>query len=333
MSDIQTPVSYLPPPPMEPPAPPAPRRRPGMVVGAIVLVLALVAGATVFALTRGEGSAAAQPLALAFTEGDSTSYAIHMTMDGTVSSDLLGDLPMKMDMSEVVTWKVTNVDQDGVATVQVTIDEMSGSVDGTSIPSTATDLPPIEIKIAPDGRILSAAGFALGGAEQTQGFGFPGMGQLTPILPDGGEAVAPGDTWSKHFSQDFPFGHGTIEYTAESTYDRNETVNGRDAAVIVTHMTVPMDFTVEMKDLLDAASGSGFDASGLTGADALANASIGYRGTGTITQTSYVDLAAKELLKSDSSGDFDISMNIAGIPGFDGAITFNGTFTQSLEVR
>jgi hypothetical protein len=303
-----------------------------VVVGGIALVLVLIAGATVFALSRGEGSAAAQPLALSFTEGDSTSYAIHMTMDGTLSSDLLGDLPMKMEIGEVVTWKVTSVDQDGVATIQVTIDEMTGSVDGTAIPSTSTDLPPIEIQIAPDGRILSAAGFALGGAEQTQGIGFPGMGQLTPILPDDGQAVAPGDTWTKHFSQDFPFGQGTIEYTAESRYDRNETVNGQEAAVIVTHMSVPMDFTVEMKDLLDAA-GSDLGASGLSGADALANASIGYQGTGTITQTSFVDLAAKELLKSESSGDFDISMTIAGVPGFEGALGFNGTFTQTLEVR
>jgi hypothetical protein len=302
-----------------------------MVAGGIALILALVAGATVFVLAQGGSSAEAQPLALSFTEGQSQSYAIGMTMDGQVSSDLLGDMPMQMDLDEVVTWKVTAVDQDGVATIEMSVDQMSGSMNGMLIPSTASELPPVEIQIAPDGRILSAGGFALG-AEQTQGFGFPGMGQLTPILPDEGATVAPGDTWDKHFSQDFPFGDGAIEYTATSTYDRNETVNGRDAAVIVTQMTVPMDFTMDFKDLLDAAGGD-LGAAGATGIDAIADASIAYSGTGTFRQTSFVDLAAKELLRSESSGDFDITMQISGMPGFEGGIAFTGTFTQRVEVR
>jgi hypothetical protein len=56
------------------------------------------------------------------------------------------------------------------------------------------------------------------------------MGQLTPLLPDEGEMVAVGDSWEKSFSQEFPFGEGTIEFTATSTYERDETVNGREAA-------------------------------------------------------------------------------------------------------
>ncbi len=256
MSDPLATASHLPPPPptIVFGTPKPPRRRPAVVAGGIALVLALVAGATVFVLARGNTSAEAQPLALAFTEGQSQSYAIGMTMDGQVSSDLIGDMPMQMAMDEVVSWTVTSVDRDGVATIEMSVDQMSGSMNGTQIPSPAVEMPPIEIRIAPDGRVLSAGGFALG-AEQTQGFGFPGMGQLTPILPDDGVAVAPGDSWDKHFSQEFPYGDGAIEYTATSTYDRNETVNGRDAAVIVTNMTVPMDFTMDFKDLLDAAGG------------------------------------------------------------------------------
>src|SRR4029453_6150055 len=108
------------------------------------------------------------------------------------------------------------------------------------------------IQIASDGRVLSAGGLSLGGAGQTQGFGFPGMGQLTPILPDDGDAGSVGDTWDKEFSQDFPFGDGTIEYSATSTYLRNETVDGREAAVIQTQMTVPIDLTLDLAKLLDA---------------------------------------------------------------------------------
>ncbi len=334
MSDPLAPVSYLPPPPPLEPTAPAPRRRPRLVVGSVAVVLALVAGAGALVLTQGGGSADARPLALSFTPGRSESYAIHMTMQGQITSDLMGDIPMDLGMDEVVTWKVTSVDADGVATVEMTVDEMSATMDGVEMPSAAGATPPVELVIAPDGRILSAGGLALGGAGQTQGFGFPGMGQLTPILPDDGAAVAPGDTWDKHFSQDFPFGHGSIEYTATSTYERNDTVNGRDAAVIATDMTVPMDFTLDFEELLKA-MGDELEASGATGIDMLSAASMAYSGTGTIRQTSFVDLGANELLKTESTGDFDISMEITGLAdlGLGGAIGFTGTFTQSMERR
>jgi hypothetical protein len=327
--------------PIVPPPPPAPevpaRRRTGVVAGAVVVALALVAGAVAFVLLRDGSSAQARPLALRFTEGQSETYTIHQTMQGQVGSDMAGDatmsfdMPMDMDMTQVLTWEVTSVDDDGVATVQVGVSEMSGSVNGMEMPASAGTVPPVEIQIAPDGRVVSAGGFALGGAGQTQGFGFPGMSQLTPILPDDGEAVAPGDSWDKEFSQDFPFGDGTISYTASSTYDRNESVGGREAAVIVTHMSVPMDFTMDFAEMLDA-FGDDLGAAGATGLDQLAGASIAYSGQGDITQTSFVDLQAEELLRSESSGEFDIAMEYGGMPGFEGTMSFVGTFTQEVEV-
>jgi hypothetical protein len=302
-----------------------------MVIGAIVVALVLVAGAVGFVLLRDESSAQARPLALRFTEGDSQTYTIHQTMQGDISSDLIGEMPMDMDMTQVVTWEVTSVDGDGLATIEVGVSEMSGSVNGMPMPDTAGTVPPVEIVIAPDGRVVSAGGLALGGAGQTQGFGFPGMGQLTPILPDGDQAVAPGDTWDKEFSQDFPFGEGTISYTASSTYERNETVDGREAAVIVTEMAVPMDFTMDFSELIDS-FGDDLGATGATGLAQLEEASVAYSGRGDFTQTSYVDLDAEELLRMDSSGDFDIQMTFGGIAGFDGTMAFAGTFTQEMEV-
>jgi hypothetical protein len=235
-------------------------------------------------------------------------------------------------MSEVVTWEVASVDADGTATIEVSVSEMSGSVNGMSIPAEASAVPPVEIVVAADGRILSAGGMNLGGMGGGQGFGFPGMGQLTPILPDGGEPVAPGDTWEKHFSQDFPYGDGTIQIDSTSTYDRNETVNGVDAAVIVTKLAIPMDFTMNMLDLIDSL-GEDAGAAGATGIAALGNASVDYSGNASFTQTSYVDLTAKQLLRTQSTGDFDITMTFAQLAGFDGAMTLNGTFTQEMERR
>jgi len=328
----------IPPPPEPDRSPPAPRRRrTGPIAIAIGVVVALVAGATVLALTQ-RGSAEAQPLALSFTEGQEQTYEIHLTMDGQISSALIGDQPFSMDMTQVVNWNVVTVDEDGTATIEVAVSEMSGSINGDEIPSTPT--PPVEIVIAPDGRVVSAGGFdlgALGGAGQTQGTGLPGMGQLTPILPDGGEAVAPGDSWEKNFSQELPFESGTIEYTASSTYDRNETVNGREAAVIVTDFAVPFDLSIDFADVIE---GVGSELSGLTGpgaAEELSDASIAIGGRATTTQTSYVDLQAEELLRTNSRGRFEMSMRLSGIPelGATGPVEFDfsGTFTQELELR
>jgi hypothetical protein len=332
MSQPDLPQAW-PPPPITAEPPPLRPRRTGMLVLAIGIVVALVAGMAAFAITRGE-SAEAQPLVLAFTDGDERTYEIHQTMDARISSPAFGDEPIRMDLTQVLGWKVLSVDADGVATIEVTVSELHGNLNGDEIP--AGPIPPIEVEIAPDGRILSAGGLSLGGAGLPQGFGFPGMEQLTPILPDEGDEVAVGATWEKVFSQAFPFGEGTIEFTASSVYERNEIVNGREAAVIVTDMAVPLDLTLSFAELLEALGPELAGATGSEDLDALGDAAIDVGGQGTVTQTSSVDLQAEELLAMQSRGRFDVSMAFSGIPGLDGSsadIGFTGTFTQDLELR
>src|SRR5262245_8274627 len=325
----------LPPPPDGPQAQPEPQpRRRWIVPLAIGVAVVLIAGVAWFAINRGD-TAEAQPLALSFTQGQEQTYVIDTTMDAQMSSDAFGDQQLQMDLSETVTWKVTSVDQDGTASIEVTVTDLRGSLNGEPVP--AQEIPPLEMVIAPDGRVLSAGGIAFGGAPDSQGFGFPGMEQLTPILPDQGEKVSVGDTWEKTFSQDFPFGDGTVEFTASSTYARNETVNGQEAAVIQTEMSVPLDLTIDLSELLEAL---GPELSGATGGPGdlgeLGDASISYGGQGSLSQTSWVDLGAQELLRTKTNGDFDIDLGFEGIPGIGDApvdIAFTGTFTQSLDIR
>jgi hypothetical protein len=335
MSQISTPQVPMPaPPPAPEPEAEAPKRRRGITALAVAVVLVVVAGLVAFAITRSD-TAEAQPLALSFTQGEERTYDVHQTMDANISSSLFGDEPLAMDVTQVVGWKVVSVDDSGTATIEVTVSDMSGTVNGTEVPSTPAT-PPIEIRIAADGRVLSAGGLSLGGAGETQGFGFPGMGQLTPILPDGGEAVSVGDTWDKEFSQDFPFGEGTIDFSATSTYVRNETVNGREAAVIETEMSVPIDATLDLAEVLDALGPEITGSTGAAGLEQLGDGSIAYVGGGTFTQTSFVDLDARELLKTQSRGRFDISMTFEGIPGLaegSAEMSFAGSFTQGLELR
>jgi len=340
MSDEQNPQQPrfmpLPPPPVAAPtasppgatveAPPR-RRKTGLIVGAIVVALALLGGLIAFNAIGGDkGSASAQPLALVFTQGQTETYTIHMTMDGKMDAGemLGGSQPIVMDVSEKVTWEVASVDADGVATVNVTVDEMTGTLNGIAIPDAAPSTPSVQMQIAPDGRILSAGGMSF--ADQTGGAGFPGMGQMTPLLPDG--PVQPGDTWTKDFSQDVPFGEGTIEFTSTSTLERYEDVDGVNAAVVTTEYTVPMDFTIDFGKLLDAMAGT----EGMpTGATGLAGAQIAYGGSGKIHQTAWVDPEEKQMLKMTSTGSFDMTMAFTGLDVFEGqTIGFTGDFTEDL---
>jgi len=334
-STHQQPTMPPPPPPREASpstdafrAGPGPKRRPtGLLVGALVVALVVIAGIAGLSVLGGDGeSASAQPLALAFTPGQSETYTMHMTMDGSMSAGELlgGDQPLVMDVTQVVTWETASVDEDGVATITVTVDSMSGSVNGMEIPATASATPSVEIQVAPDGRILSAGGMSFAGIEQTGGASFPGMGQMTPLLPDG--PVEPGDSWSKDFSQEVPFGEGTIEFTATSTLERYEDVAGVNAAVITTEYAVPMDFTVDFGELLGAV--------GATGSGELAgfeDASIAYGGQGSFEQTAWVDTEADQMLMMTSSGSFDMTMAFEGLEIFEGqSISFEGDFTQEL---
>lgn len=334
MSVTQMPQPSLPPPP-EPLHAQPPKRRSALVAVAIGVVAALVAGIAAFAITRGD-SAEAAPLALSFELGQKQTYRIHQTMNAKISSALTGAQPFAMDMSQTVSWNVVSVDPDGTATIEVLVSDVSGTVNGAAIPS--SPVPPVQIVIAPDGRVISAGGFnlgALGDVGGAPGSGLPGMGQLTPILPD--HPVAPGDTWEKTFSQELPFGAGKVEYSTSSTYDRNETVNGREAAVITTDFTMPLDLSVDLADVIGGLGSQLSGSTGAVGASGLGDAQITIGGRAAMSQTSYVDLKAEELLRTNSRGRFDMSMSLSGIPelGQAGPVDMDlaGTFTQELELR
>jgi hypothetical protein len=309
------------------PAPPR-RRATSVVVGAVVAV-ALLGGTATYFLLRSEPATSGgtqTPLALAFDRGDETTYDIHISMNGSIDLGTVGEQPLDVDMRESVGWKVLRVNDDGVATVQVSVEEMSGTANGQPMPPTAAGQS-MTLRVTRDGQILDANGLSFGSTGGTGLGGFPGMDQVTPILPD--HEVAPGDEWDKHFSQSFPFGDGKIEYTAHSTFDRYDTVDGVRAAVVTTSYTVPLDFSIDLGDLAKAFGGSsGGQLSGLGGHDA----TIEYGGSGTFTQTSWLDLAAKAMVRTTSNGDFDMTMSFPGLEEQLGTGDFAMSATFSMEM-
>jgi hypothetical protein len=305
---------------------PARRRRPAAVVAA-VLALALVAGGGTYAFLR-TGSAPTGPpttLLLSFDRGDETRYDIHMTMDGSVDLGAMGEQPLNVDMTQSVGWKVVEVDDEGVATVRISVDGVTGSANGVPLPADAAGRS-MTLRVAQDGQIVDGNGLGFG-ATGSSGFGgFPGMDQVTPILPD--HEVAPGDEWDKHFSQAFPFGGGTIEYTAHSRFERYERVGGVRAAVVDTAYTVPLDFSIDLGDLAKAMGEGTGGLPGLGGKDL----TMTYGGSGTFDQTSWLDLDGRQLLRSTSRGDFDMTISFPGLQAQLGTDGFHMEATFSLEM-
>ena len=335
MSDLMMPPAPPPAPsPLGPTTTPRPRR--GLVLGAAVAAMLVLVGAVAFVATQGD-EAEAGPLTLSFTAGETHRYRIDQTMDLTVGGDALGaeERSLLLELEQVVAWSVTDVDDEGVATIRVDVEDVNGSVNGMPAPPSGP-LPPIELRIAPDGRVLSIGGPALGGTpiDLTRGglgqlFDVPGSNQVTPLLPPDGDA-RPGDTWETSISQDVPFGDGTVELEATSRYDRDEEVDGATAAVIETGSNVTADIAFAVADLAELFGGAGALPTGATGLAAVADAAMTYGGTVATTQTSWLDLEARELVRMESSGEMDLEMEISGVPGSSGTITVSGTYDQAL---
>jgi hypothetical protein len=299
----------------------APGRSWKRVAVVLITVVALAGGAFVYLSMNRSPSGTA--LALSLTPGTTYRYSMHMGMNGTISAGA-ASLPFKGDFTEVFSWKVTSINPQGVATVDLTVESIAGTVNGQPMPKAG----PIhaEIRVARSGEILTGGdlGSASGGSS---GFQFPGADQFTPILPD--HPVSPGDTWSKNFSQAFPFGSGSLKFSSNNTFVRYETIGGIKTDVIYSDMTVPLDITIDLRKLLSLTGQAA------TGVPKGTNPTIAYAGQIGIKQTAWLDPAKGEVVQSASSGAFDMRMTFKGFPQNQmppsATVTFKGTISLAVN--
>jgi hypothetical protein len=284
----------------ETPSEPAPPRRPvGRVVVAIGVVVALAAGAVAFLLTRGGGVA----LAMQFREGQAYRYRLTMTFDGEV--DLGTEIQdFQFEMEETFSLDVESIDEEGIATVRMTIEDLSASADGDTVPTPDEDLE-FRLRIAPDGRILESGGLGFATGPNT-GPGFPGLDQFAPLLPDG--SVSPGDSWTTEFEQAVPFFDEPLRFEATSEFLRNETVGAVEAAVIRTRTTIPLDFSLDVREVLAAI---GEDDSDLPESS---DPVLVYGGKVVLVQTNWFDPEKGEILESSTDATVDMNLRIEGVP-------------------
>jgi hypothetical protein len=290
-------------------APPGSRR--WRVVLVAVLTLALTAGGF-FLLTRPRGPDIA--LALGFEEGTTYRYRMTMSFDGTVDT-ALAELPMTGEIRQTVAYDVVDVAEDGAATIDVRVEDANGSFAGQPIPPS----PAAEIRmvVGPDGGLRELDGEPVpealqgGLADPTGTGGLPGM-QSFPLLPD--EPVGPGDEWEKDVEQPLPFGEGDIRLLSENEFVRYEDIGTVRAAVIESAITSPIDWTIDLAELaelgaqVDAAGGGFVDIEGLP-------RSISYDGEVVQDQTTWLDPERGEIVRSELSGQFDITTRAHGGEG------------------
>jgi hypothetical protein len=263
--------------------------------------LALVA---VLAVACGAASVQAQTLALAYHKGDVQKYMYHSTAKETINTGRT-DIPVNIDMSAKETVTVNSVDTAGVADVSVALTDVviKSETSGTSNSSTIT-VPPQEVKIAPDGRILSINGTSSQGSPLGMGTSGNIVSAILPNTP-----VKSGDTWSKDYDQANPFGAGTIHVTTKSKYLRDESVKGVNTAVVETTSSADLDITLDLSKMAGAA-GSPFPAGGAGGIQG-----IKMKGTTTADATTWIDPKGRHILKTHLTSKTNANMTFVFAPG------------------
>jgi hypothetical protein len=272
----------------------------------IVLVVALAAAAVGFYFTRGGGGA--QPAyALDLAAGQTYTYKTTIAMNAKMS--FLGHtVPVDSQLTATMTWRVQAVDPSGIADVDVQLSDVHETVNGQSVP--AGQIPASELhstmRIAKDGSIVSGSGFGSIGGVSGAGSNVPGTDQLAPLLP--GHDVHPGNTWSKTYDSNLPYGMGHVHYKTHSTYVRNEDVSGVSAAVIETKMSVPLNMKMDLAQVLQQSGEAGQLPAG-------AHPVVTYRGRVGGTSTGWFDPNSRQLLKTSAEVNMDFTMVFHGMPG------------------
>jgi hypothetical protein len=206
---------------------------------------------------------------------------------------------------------------------------MTGTVNGQQLPSDQGAFQ-AHMRIGPDGRVLEGGDltFAAGGSS---GFGIPGGGQFTPLLPP--ENVHPGDTWDASFDEALPFGGQKLHVDSHSTFLRYESIHGVKAAVTQTEVSFPLNFRLSFRDLLGLMGASGQD----TGLSPDSNPVIVYKGSASARGTGWLDSDKGELIKMAMAEHLDLTFAIQGLapqdltPGEPTSFQMTGDIKMSLD--
>lgn len=287
--------------------------------------LALVA---LFVVACGATAAHAQTLSLAYKSGATYKYSLHSTSDEAINEGTMA-IPLKFDITGEETVTVKSVDSAGNADLSISVSNLTMKSTTGTVTNTTTGMPSpaIDMKVGPDGRIVSVNGVSLGGNPFSAFSPTGGGGFVSAVLPD--NAVKPGDTWSKDYDQANTLGGGSIHVATKSKYVRDESLQGVNAAVVQTTSTARYDLTLDLSKLSSVAG---------TPTPTLPQGmlqGITVKGTSTSDVTSWIDPNGHRVLKTHMTGTTDATLNLgaasggmmAGVPG---SFTIQGKETTDL---
>src|SRR5258708_16619004 len=168
----------------------------------------------------------AQTISLAFKQGDQFKYPLHFTgtfsaQVGSVSQDV------KIDAKAKETVTITAVEADGTADMTLTLSDLritttGKSADGSTTTSTTTQtnaIPPQQLRVTPDGRILSINGQSISSASPFGGLA--GSYLVYAVLPD--TPAKPDDKWSQAYDQAQPGASSNAPVTTNAADPRAKT--------------------------------------------------------------------------------------------------------------
>ena len=296
-----------------------------------------VAVVAVFLVACGILPAHAQTIALAFKQGDTYKYALHLTASFSINTGSISQ-DVKLDAKAKESVAVTAVESDGTADISLTVSDMTITTTGkapdgstsTTTTTNSTAIPPEQIKVAPDGRILSVNGESIS-AQSPFGV-LVGSNLAYAVLPD--TAVKPGDKWTKSYDQSQPGGESSVHITSNSTYLRDESFRGVNAAVIETKST--STFTMGFGSTAPAPNAPNAPPGGQPSPVPPVVGGASMQGTVTSDTISWVDPGARRVLKSTEKADLKSTISglangTAAAGAFAGGVTITGTQSLDLE--
>lgn len=294
---------------------------------ALALVVMLVAAVGAYFFLNRRSSSGGTSFALALSRDASYSYDVNIGMQGTISAQGQ-QMPFNMHMDQSISWRVVSTDSEGTATVAVTAKTKSAQFNGQPAPAMPSET--TRIRVAKDGRILSA-GFEISGFGSNSDLGslVPGSDQFMPLLPD--HPINVGDSWTKRFDQDLPFGMGRLRYEVESSLLRYEAIDGKRTAVLFSTTSLPLDMSIDLKKVL-AASGNSAAQLSLPGGG---NPKMALGGSMSMRQTAWFDQARGELYRTSGNATFDMTIEFKDFPRQSnppsGALHFTGTMDLQVQ--
>ncbi len=264
-------------------------------------------------------------ISLAFKAGDTYRYAIHVALDYKAGAQGFS-VPLQLDLTANDTVTVKSVDANGTAHVNVALTDatIKTTANGTTTSAVGKD-ESVELTVSPDGRVTSVNGTVLNGS--LPDFTGTGSGLLSAVLPD--NPVKAGDTWTKSYDLPNTAGSGTAHVTTNNKYLRDERVGGGDAAVIESKVTSNFDLAFDTSSIHNALPmlPSGPTSTGMQ--------NFTVKGTLSSDVTSWIDIDGHRIVKTNSTGDSDVTINFdtasGASPGFSGPITLKGTQTVDIN--